>query len=136
MQAERAGPRAEPLAAAFERLATGIGALVRGHLELARAELGEGLRAVGQNAGAVAIGAVALLCGYLSLMAALGMLLTTWVPPWCAFGCIALANGVPGAIVLARGLSRATGAVRRSTAMARPEIRGSSPTSSAEPGSS
>ena len=137
MQVERAGHRAEPLSAAFERLAIGMGNLVRGHLELARAELHAGLRATGQNAGAIVLGAGALLCGYLSFMAALGLLLATWVPPWCAFVCIALANGVAGWAVLARGLAKATCAVHRSTAPELPETRGSSssPTNCAEPGS-
>ena len=81
---------------AFQRLVDGLQALVREHLALARVEAKEDMRQLGRDALVGAAGVPALVAGYVFLMAAIGLLLSSWLQAWAAFGIVALANLAAG----------------------------------------
>lgn len=99
-------PPPVPSKEAFQRLIDGLQTLVREHMALARVELKDDLRGMGRDVLAGAAGVPALAAGYLIFMIALGYLLAVWLPPWAAFGIVALANLAAGAVLTMAGLGR------------------------------
>lgn len=93
---EQSRPRAEPMVAAFERIANGVAILVRDHIELARVELRDALR----DARLIALAVGVLLAGYILLMLAVAALLAPAISEPAALGLVALANLVAGRLVL------------------------------------
>lgn len=89
---------------ALQRLVDGLQMLVREHLALARAELKDDLRAMGRDALAGAAGV--LPAGYLLFMAAIALLLATWIPAWAGLGIVALVNLAVGGAVTRAGVRR------------------------------
>lgn len=92
---------------ALQRLLDGLQTLIREHLALARAEIKDDVRSMGRDLLIGAAGVPALLAGYLLLMMALGYLLSLWLPPWAAFGLVAVANLGAGAALTAVGARKA-----------------------------
>lgn len=99
-------PPPVPSKEAFQRLIDGLQTLVREHMALARVELKDDLRGMGRDVLAGAAGVPALAAGYLIFMIALGYLLAVWLPPWAAFGIVALANLAAGAVLTLGGIRK------------------------------
>ncbi len=91
---------------ALQRLIDGVQTLVREHVALARAEAVEYGRSMGREVAIAAAGIPVLLAGYLLLMIALGYLLALWLPPWAAFGIVALANLGGGGALMSAGVRK------------------------------
>lgn len=93
------------LASLFSELTRETATLFRQEIRLAKAELTDKARQAGRGAIEVAIGGLVLFVAVLTLAAAAILGLSVVVQPWLAALIVALAVGVVGAVVLARGLA-------------------------------
>ncbi len=80
-----APPREEkPLTSLLADLANETTSLVRKEVELAKAELSEKATEAGKGVASLAIGGAVAFCGLLVLLAALVLVLDTFLPSWAA----------------------------------------------------
>jgi hypothetical protein len=93
----------------FSELANQTSALVRQEVDLARTEMTQKATALGKDAAIVGAGAVLALGAYLSLVAALIIILDIWLPLWASALIVAVVLGGIGYVLIQQGLS----AIRR-----------------------
>ena len=99
-------PDARPLGELFSDLTREIASLVRNEIALARVEMGAKLSGAARHAASVALGGVVALAGFLTVTAAVVlMLVRAGLPAWAAALLVGLALAAVGGMMATKGIT-------------------------------
>jgi uncharacterized membrane protein YqjE len=100
------GTRERPMAEVFRDIIANVQEMVRSEMRLARVEIREEASKTARAGAMLGAGAVMAMIAGVFLLVCLAQLLDLFMPDWAAALVVALAMGIPAAILISKGRDR------------------------------